>query len=291
MKDYFGYKDETVVVTGAASGMGKAATEMLVDLGAKVYALDWNEVEVEGIEKYVHVDLSNKDSIDEAFKVIPEKIDSFFGIAGVSGSKNDFMTTVSIDFIANKYITENYLYDRMSDGAIAYITSTGGNGWDDEDNIPFYKSACEAKTWDDVIEEINKTGFQYMPGTMGYPFAKLALNYYTSFINKKFNEKGIRVNALLPNATVTGMLDEFTDMAKANGQDIMNSTGNAGRLAESREMGEPVVFLNSDMASYISGEHLFVDYGQNGEEEIGVREPLLISLKGIQQMMAAHAKK
>ena len=104
MKDYFGYQNKNVVVTGASSGMGKATAEMLVDLGAKVYALDWNVCDVNGIEKYVHVDLSKKDSIDQAMKELPEHIDSFFGIAGVSGMKNDFMTTVSIDFIANKYI-------------------------------------------------------------------------------------------------------------------------------------------------------------------------------------------
>ena len=42
-------------------------------------------------------------------------IDSYFGIAGVSGMKNDFMTTVSIDFIANKYICEEYLIHAMSE--------------------------------------------------------------------------------------------------------------------------------------------------------------------------------
>lgn len=46
MKDYFGYQNKNVVVTGASSGMGKATAEMLVDLGAKVYALDWNECDV-----------------------------------------------------------------------------------------------------------------------------------------------------------------------------------------------------------------------------------------------------
>ena len=35
MKDYFGYQNKNVVVTGASSGMGKATAEMLVDLGAK----------------------------------------------------------------------------------------------------------------------------------------------------------------------------------------------------------------------------------------------------------------
>ena len=39
---------------------------------------------------------------DEAMKELPEKIDSYFGIAGISGAKNDFMTTVSVDFISNK---------------------------------------------------------------------------------------------------------------------------------------------------------------------------------------------
>ena len=48
MKDYLGYTGKVCVVTGAASGMGKATAEMLVDLGAMVYALDWAEVKVEG---------------------------------------------------------------------------------------------------------------------------------------------------------------------------------------------------------------------------------------------------
>ena len=84
MKDYFGYSGKVCVVTGAASGMGKATAEMLVDLGAQVYGLDWAEVKVEGIAKYIHTDLSQKDSIDQAFGEIPAHIDSFFGIAGPS---------------------------------------------------------------------------------------------------------------------------------------------------------------------------------------------------------------
>lgn len=60
MKDYFGYTGKVCVVTGAASGMGKATAEMLVDLGAMVYALDWAEVKVEGITAYLHTDLSKR---------------------------------------------------------------------------------------------------------------------------------------------------------------------------------------------------------------------------------------
>ena len=60
MKNLFGYEGKTVVVTGAASGMGKATAELLVELGANVYALDWAEVKVDGIVKYIHTDLSKK---------------------------------------------------------------------------------------------------------------------------------------------------------------------------------------------------------------------------------------
>ena len=67
MKDYFGYNGKVCVVTGASSGMGKAAAEMLVDLGAKVYALDYNACPVEGIEKFVKVNLGDKNSIDGCF--------------------------------------------------------------------------------------------------------------------------------------------------------------------------------------------------------------------------------
>ena len=68
MKDYFGYNGKTVVVTGAASGMGKAAAEMLVDLGAKVYALDWAETVPSGVEKYIHITL--KYGADKNEKII-----------------------------------------------------------------------------------------------------------------------------------------------------------------------------------------------------------------------------
>lgn len=106
MKDYFGYHGKVCVVTGAASGMGKAAAEMLVDLGAKVFALDWAEVKLEGIAAYIHTDLSKRDSIDNAFGQIPGHVDSYFGVAGVSGTTTDFLTTTKIDLISNKYICE-----------------------------------------------------------------------------------------------------------------------------------------------------------------------------------------
>ena len=149
MKDYLGYTGKVCVVTGAASGMGKATAEMLVDLGARVYALDWAEVKVEGITAYLHTDLSKKESIDAAFAQIPDHIDCYFGIAGVSGLGTDFLTTTKIDLISNKYISECILTARMTEGgAIAYMTSTAGIGWEQDGNKRHYLPVVEAEGWD-----------------------------------------------------------------------------------------------------------------------------------------------
>lgn len=291
MKDYFGYQEKVVIVTGASSGMGKATAEMLVDLGAKVYALDWNICDVKGVEKFVHVDLSKKDSIDQAMKDLPKHIDSFFGIAGVSGMKNDFMTTVSIDFIANKYICEKYLIHSMTEnGTIAFMTSTGGNGWEKEENKKYYIDAILASGWNATVEAIMKTGFQYLPGTLGYPYSKLAMNYYTAYLQKSFASKKIRVNAVLPGSTDTGMKSEFTEMAHGE-EGLLLHCGYANCLAYSKEMAGPIVFLNSEMATYASGVLMEVDYGNTVEERANIKPvQQVISLEDIYQMMQKQSK-
>ena len=63
------YQNKVCVVTGAASGIGKALCEKLVALGAQVYALDRNKADIEGLSAFVETDLSDKGSIDAAFGV------------------------------------------------------------------------------------------------------------------------------------------------------------------------------------------------------------------------------
>ncbi|MCD7839093.1 MAG: SDR family oxidoreductase, partial [Erysipelotrichaceae bacterium] len=259
--------------------------EMLVDLNADVYALDWNEVEVDGIKEYIHVDLSNKDSIDEAFNKIPEHIDSFFGIAGLSGAKTDFLTTTKVDLIANKYICEAYLENRMSQGgSIAFMTSTGGNNWEDEGNKSVYMPVLEVRGWDETVAALEKTGLTALPGTLGYPFSKLAMNYYTMQLQQVFAAKGIRVNSVLPGPTATGMKDEFEKMAGGE-ESLISNNGYNTSLATSQDMAAPIVFLNSNMAANISGVDLVVDYGKTGEEIAGIREVQPMNLSAILQMM------
>jgi|SRR5690625_1230809 len=278
MKDYLGYDGTVAVVTGAASGIGEATTEMLVELGAKVYALDVVKVEVKGIERFIKTDLSDKDSIDAAFEGIPDEIDSFFGIAGVSGQSTDFDTTMKINYVANKYISEKYLSERVKEeGAVNFVTSAAGLGWEKEENKEEYLPIVETDGWEETVEAIEQLDFEERDGPNAYNFSKRVMNYYVSTLVAELGEsKQIRVNAVLPAPTNSGLIDDFAKSASqfSGGQDGMEAlsttAGFAGRIAESKEIAGPLVFLNSDLASFVSGVHLDVDYGQNNQAKAGV---------------------
>ena len=271
MKDYFGYKDKICVVTGASIGMGEATVKMLVDLGAKVYAIDINECKVDWITKFIKCDLSKKEDIDKAFLEIPEHIDSFFGIAGLSGAKTDYRTTFDCNYTANMYITLNYLKNRMSKGgSIVYCTSTAGLEWK-----KFKKEqnkVVNCKTWEEVQIATKKLA-DNAPSTFAYMYSKRCLSHFACLQAVEFGKMGIRVNNVLPGSTNTGMKQEFQDMVGSE-ENLIAEAGLAGRLATSEEMAMPMVFLNSDMATFVSGLDMVVDYSDSCLKELKLKKNL-----------------
>lgn len=105
------YQNKVCVVTGAASGIGKALCEKLVALGAQVYALDRNKADIEGLSAFVETDLSDKGSIDAAFGVLPQVIDRFFGVAGLSGGADKLLADVHSEFYS-KQVHDRYLFGK-----------------------------------------------------------------------------------------------------------------------------------------------------------------------------------
>ena len=270
MKDYFGYKDKVCVVTGAASGIGRSTVDLLLDMGAVVYAIDIKDIEIPGVKNFIAADLNSKDAIDRAFEEIPKQIDCFFGIAGVSGVKSNYYTTFTVNYIANKYITETYLKKRMDRGArICFVTSTAGLHWEKYSNE--YYDFTVARTWTDMINALHNQAKETTLGLLAYPLSKRALNYYMAEQAVELSRRGIRVNAVLPGSTETGMIDEFS-MAAGGERELIDQTGVMGRIANPDEMAEAVVYLNSDMARFITGLPLVVDGGAHTMVKLKLRK-------------------
>ena len=105
MNDILGYAGKNVVITGAASGMGQAAAQLLADLGAKVYALDIAPVSVD-VASALEVDMKDQASIDAAVSQLPAQIYGLFNCAGVPSPPFPAGDTVLINFSGLRYLTE-----------------------------------------------------------------------------------------------------------------------------------------------------------------------------------------
>lgn len=269
MQDYFNYSGKVCVVTGSSNGMGLATARMLSDLGAKVYAVSRSETKVDGLAASILCDLSRKDQIDEAFTQIPEHIDCFFGVAGLSGAKTDYITTFNCDFTANKYITLEYLTKRMSaGGSITYVSSTAGLNW--EKHMKEQNKVVHAVGWEATENALGNLP-RKSPSNFAYIYAKRCISQFAAEQAIELGKLGIRVNNVMPGSTKTGMKDEFQKLAGGE-EALLNETGVAHRLAAPEEMAAPIVFLGSDMCSFVSGIDFCVDAADRTKKVLGIKK-------------------
>lgn len=268
MKDVLGYEGRTVVVTGAASGMGAAAAVMLVELGAEVHALDVASIAAP-VKQSIEVDLADAASIEAAAGRLPEQIDVLFHCAGVPGPPRfDALQTMLVNFVGLRHLTETLL-DRIADGgAVAAISSVAGMGW--SKNLEHVKALMEvtdfeaARAWCAARPDVAN----------GYLFSKQCIIYYTKLLAVRLLEREIRVNCISPSPTDTAMLPDFHAQA---GQAFIDEhfMSPVGRNASPEDMAGPLVFLGSRLAGFVSGQDLSVDFGYKASVETGAKVGLL----------------
>lgn len=255
LKKLFGYMGKTVVITGSASGMSKAATELLLELGANVYAIDINKIDLP-VTKAFQADMSQKEEIDRVIEELPEKIDALFLCYGIAAFPGKELLVQKVNFYSQKYMTEKLL-DRISEhGSVTYISSVGGFGWQQ-----VYSKAVELinlPTWEDAMDWYDKH-----PDLIksAYVFAKQCLESYVTYkcMSSEFINRRIRINAINPGDTTTGLTEDFNKSTSPNGDakegeemisNIFLKSWN-GYPAEPKDMGYPMVVIGSDICSYM----------------------------------------
>jgi len=268
MRDILGYEGRCVAITGAATGMGGAASATLCELGAEVHALDIADVSAP-VKQAISLDLASKESIEAAVAKLPERIDALFHCAGVPGPPRfSALDTMLVNFVGLRHLTEA-LIPRISDrGSITSITSVAGMGW--SKNLDAVRAMMETSGFSEA-----QAWCEANPDLLhGYLFSKQCIIYYTKLLAVRLLDREIRANCISPSPTDTPMLPDFHAQA---GKEFIEEhfLAPVGRNATPEEMAEPLILLGSRAARFISGQNLFVDFGYQASVETGAKVGLL----------------
>lgn len=257
------YRGSTVLVTGAASGIGAAVAGSLAAAGAHVIGIDRNRPGPD-VSRSVLADLGDPESLAAAVEQLPEEISAVFLCAGLSGGAAAPQRVVEVNFLGLRELVERVEPRISSGGAIVSTTSAAARAYREnkEDVMGLVRSAgfAAGRAWcDDHSAYLERRG--------GYPISKEALVLYTMTRCWSLAERGIRINTVGPGVTDTPMLE---DSVKAHGRARLDALlAPIGRRATAEEQARILLFLNSGWASFVNGQTIWSDGGRISAEEVG----------------------
>jgi 3-oxoacyl-[acyl-carrier protein] reductase len=237
----FDFSGQTVVVTGAARGVGRAIGARFRDSGASVYLVD----------------------------VDTDPVACTAGEIGAIGLVADVSDTAQVTAVVERVIADTGRIDVLvnnagilRDGVVWKLTDddyeavlavhAGGTFRFTRAVVPQFRRQGRGR----IINVTSYTGLRGNPGQSNYAMAKAGIIGFTKTAAKELARFGVTVNAISPNAR-TRMITSIP--AEKRAQLVADIP--LGRFAEPSEMAAAVAFLASDEAAYITGVVLPVDGG------------------------------
>ena len=225
------FENQVIVITGAASGIGKAAAQLIASRGGTVIALDVNKDGLAGSAYSYQLDISDQAAV---FKVIADiqskhkRIDALINCAGYPGPTSEFVENIKWpDF--EKVIAVNLF------GAI----------WLTQAVLPIMKSQKYGR----IAQVASIAGKEGNPKMSPYNTSKSGLIGFVKGVAKEVAALGITVNALAP-AVIKTPINENTSQELF---DYMIAKIPAGRLGEADEVAEILAFMASKACSFTTG--------------------------------------
>jgi NAD(P)-dependent dehydrogenase (short-subunit alcohol dehydrogenase family) len=251
------YDGRRVVVTGCASGIGAHVVKQLTELGAAVVGLDKHRPGTDIAEFYA-LDLIDPASIERVVASIGGHVDALFNIAGVSSGIGDPLLVVTINFLGLRHLTEAVTADMSAGSSIVSVSSLAAAGYLEHRQV--VGGLLNTRTMPEGIQWCQRHPDALADG--GYRLSKEAIILYTMRNTAALGARGIRINCTGPGVTETPILDQ---LRATYGQRYLDDIPKPlGRVADPAEQAAALVFLNSQAASYISGQVLWVDGGNIG---------------------------
>jgi len=236
---------KVALVTGAASGIGRATSEAFVRAGASVVAVDLVEGEpLEGAAPFV-ADVRNRSEVAAAVGFARERfggLDVVVANAAVSIYEEfESQSEETIDLVLDTNLKGALLTAQL---AIPELKRRGGG------SIVFLSSVQAYVT---------------LPGCVPYAAAKAGLVAAALALAPEVGRHGIRVNAIAPGTIDTPMLQrDLAGMNRDEADAFLRRVAEAnalGRIGRPEEIAEVAVFLASDASSYVTGTTIVADGG------------------------------
>ena len=252
MGDFASYRNKRVVVSGCFSGMGEATAKLLLNLGAEVHGIDYKPSKL-ALASFTQVDLREPAAIDAAAKQIGGKVDALFNCAGLPQTSPP-LDVMKVNYAGTRRLTERILPLMSAGSAIASISSNGGLGW--SRRLPVLMGLLKIDSYEGIVKWCQENAETVREG---YAFSKEALIVWTMMTSTTLIKRGIRINSTMPGPTQTPMMAQFEVATKASVLEAAAQPIN--RRSTPEEQAGPLVFLNSDAASYVNGVAFPVDGG------------------------------
>lgn len=242
---------KSLLITGAASGIGRAAAAVFGGYGARLTLIDRDgerlaEVagELGGAARVICNIADSTAVVDAVATAIRHygRLDGAFNNAGIEGAGGQF------------YATADYPEDAFDDvmrvnvrglwnclrAEIPAMLATGGGA---------------------IVNTASVMGWLGASGMAAYVASKHAVVGLTRTAALDYACQSIRVNAVLPGAIETPMLTERGFIANPGLADVAAAAHPLGRLGQPHEVAEAAAWLLSDCASFVTGHCLAVDGG------------------------------
>jgi len=255
LSEAISFEGKNVLVTGSSSGIGRAIAKRFSEARANLILLDINEAGLKttingckepSISHTIYpIDLSDKNKIDEFWnntKILPDILVNNVGIYPEQNflrlSRESLEKTLSINMESTVWMCQNFIKLRGKKGGIIVNISSI------EAILPFKR---------DLIP---------------YSMSKAGVIALTRSLARDYGRDGFRVNTILPGAIETPGTGSLVKSALKNFRVDLIKTGYNfnerlanGRWGKPDEVAKAVIFLSSDLASYVQGTLLPVDGG------------------------------